>query len=99
VRDPRQRRPYQGKGPDALARVLRGTLGKRIHLTPWRSHSIATELTGGISALPFGPMGILCLQRTLDQGRRAGMIAAAGIVVALGLWGVMVAQGMHQVSV
>jgi putative LysE/RhtB family amino acid efflux pump len=74
-------------------------LGKRIHLTPWRSHSIATELTGGISALPFGPMGILCLQRTLDQGRRAGMIAAAGIVVALGLWGVMVAQGMHQVSV
>jgi putative LysE/RhtB family amino acid efflux pump len=56
-------------------------------------------LAGGISALPFGPMGILCLQRTLDHGRRAGMIAAAGIALALGLWGVMVAQGMHQVSV
>ena len=29
----RQRSPYRGKGPDALPRVLSGTLSKRIHVT------------------------------------------------------------------
>lgn len=41
---------------------------------------------GSVSGLPLGPMGIRCLHDTLRYGRKAGLISAAGIAIALGLW-------------
>lgn len=59
---------------------------------------IKAFLAGGVAALPLGPMGIWCLQRTVGQGRRAGLLAAAGIATALGLWGWVVVHGLEWVS-
>jgi putative LysE/RhtB family amino acid efflux pump len=59
---------------------------------------IKAFLAGGVAALPLGPMGIWCLQRTLGHGRRAGLLAAAGIATALGLWGWVVVHGLELVS-
>ena len=64
----------------------------------WPTLLIQAFLAGSVSALPLGPMGILCVRRTLQHGRGAGLWAAAGIAVALGLWGLVVAQGMNLVS-
>ncbi|MCL4176922.1 MAG: hypothetical protein KJ072_04145 [Verrucomicrobia bacterium] len=59
---------------------------------------IKAFLAGGVAALPLGPMGIWCLQRTVGHGRRAGLLAAAGIAAALGLWGWVVVHGLEFVS-
>ncbi|MFM1941437.1 MAG: hypothetical protein RI897_419 [Verrucomicrobiota bacterium] len=49
---------------------------------------------GGASGLPLGPMGLQCLNQTLRHGRRAGLISAAGIALALGLWTGILQVGM-----
>ncbi|MBK9138696.1 MAG: hypothetical protein IPM17_08040 [Verrucomicrobia bacterium] len=41
---------------------------------------------GALCSLPLGPAGMLCVQRTLSAGQRAGIASAMGIVIAHTLW-------------
>lgn len=43
-------------------------------------------VAGALCALPLGPAGLLCFHRALSDGRRAGLIAAAGLAGAHALW-------------
>jgi threonine/homoserine/homoserine lactone efflux protein len=54
---------------------------------------------GFLAALPLGPMGMLCVQRTLQRGRLAGVVSAAGLTVAASLWCVVAAQGLSTMAV
>lgn len=43
----------------------------------WRGLAI-----GVIISAPMGPVGILCIQRTLDKGRRAGLLTGVGAAIS-----------------
>lgn len=47
---------------------------------------------------PVGPMGVLCIRRTLTSGRRAGLLTGLGIATADGIYSGMAAFGMAAVS-
>ena len=49
-------------------------------------------------AAPVGPIGILCIRRTLNQGRRHGFISGAGAATADALYGTVAAFGLTIVS-
>ena len=53
---------------------------------------------GFLAAIPLGPMGMICVQRTLSQGRLAGMISATGLTLAAAFWCVVAAQGLSVVA-
>lgn len=39
-------------------------------------------IIGILVSIPMGPIGVLCVQRTIHQGRRAGLISGLGAAVA-----------------
>ena len=49
-------------------------------------------------AAPVGAMGVLCMQRTLSRGWRAGMLTGLGIATADGLYAAMAAFGIGALS-
>lgn len=51
----------------------------------------------GIS-MPVGPMGILCIQRALKQGWRAGILTGLGAATADMLYAILAAFGLHFVA-
>ena len=51
----------------------------------------------GIS-MPVGPMGILCIQRTLKQGWRAGILTGLGAATADMLYAILAAFGLGMVG-
>jgi threonine/homoserine/homoserine lactone efflux protein len=59
---------------------------------------ITALLTGvviGFSiAAPVGPIGVLCIQRTLANGRLSGLISGLGAATADGLFGAVAAFGL-----
>ena len=55
-------------------------------------------VAGALCALPLGPMGLLCLERTLRHGRKVGLLSAAGIASAQALWCLALALGSHAFS-
>lgn len=48
-------------------------------------------LTGFAVATPVGPIGILCIQRTLAKGREYGLVSGLGAATADALWGFVAA--------
>ncbi|WP_445487833.1 LysE family translocator [Niallia sp. 03133] len=53
----------------------------------------------GISiAAPVGPIGVLCIQRTLVQGRLSGFISGLGAATADGIYGLMAAFGLSVIT-
>ena len=48
-------------------------------------------------AAPVGPIGLLCIQRTLDQGRQSGFISGLGAASADAVYGSIAAFGMSAV--
>jgi threonine/homoserine/homoserine lactone efflux protein len=62
---------------------------------------ITTFLTGialGLSiAAPVGPIGVLCIRRTLTNGRLTGFISGMGAAVADALYGALAAFGLSAV--
>ncbi|HEX4986192.1 MAG TPA: LysE family transporter [Burkholderiales bacterium] len=60
---------------------------------------LAMSLGVGLAvAAPVGPMSLLCIQRTLDAGRAAGLAAGAGIAAADGTYATLAAFGVSAVS-
>jgi putative LysE/RhtB family amino acid efflux pump len=55
-------------------------------------------LVGMLAAVPLGPMGMICVQRTMDRGRWVGLASATGLTTALALWCVIALQGFSAVG-
>lgn len=55
-------------------------------------------LIGLAIAAPVGPIGLLCIQRTLAQGRLAGLASGLGAATADALYGFVAAFGLAFVS-
>ncbi len=49
-------------------------------------------------AAPVGPIGILCIRRTLAEGRAAGIVSGLGAATADALYGTVAALGLTIVS-
>lgn len=45
-------------------------------------------------AAPVGPIGLLCIKRTVDHGRAVGLASGMGAATADALYGIMVATGL-----
>jgi threonine/homoserine/homoserine lactone efflux protein len=59
-------------------------------------HLFASSLLIGLSiAVPVGPIGLLVIQRSLDQGPRAGLAAGMGAAAADAVYGAIGAYGVH----
>ncbi len=55
-------------------------------------------VAGFIIAAPVGPVGVLCVQRTLHQGRIAGLMSGLGAAVADAAYGCVAAFGLSLIS-
>ena len=53
---------------------------------------------GFLVAAPVGPIGILCIKRSLVKGRRAGLVTGIGAATADALYGSISAFGMTALS-
>ena len=59
---------------------------------------IKAVLAGLAIAAPVGPVGVMCVQRTLHDGRLAGLIAGMGAACADAVFGVIAAFGVAAVA-
>src|SRR2546421_630761 len=55
-------------------------------------------LIGFSIAAPVGPIGVLCIQRTLDRGRVYGLVSGLGAATADGFYGVIAGFGLTFIS-
>ncbi len=55
-------------------------------------------ILGFAIAAPVGPIGLLCIQRTLNQGQRFGLVSGLGAATADGFYGAVAAFGLTVVS-
>ncbi len=71
-------------------------MGPSIRMTPsfvWQGF-----IVGFLAAVPLGPMGMVCVQRTLAYGRLSGLVSACGLALAAAFWCVVAAQGLRSVA-
>ena len=55
-------------------------------------------IIGVFIAAPVGPVGILCINRTLSQGRKAGFISGLGAVTVDGFYAAVAAYGISVIT-
>lgn len=55
-------------------------------------------LVGLIIAVPTGPVGVLCIRRTIFHGRRAGFVSGLGAASADAIFGIIAAFGLSVIS-
>jgi len=55
-------------------------------------------LLGFSIAAPVGPIGLLCIQRTIAYGRKSGLVTGLGAATADGLYGAVAAFGLTAIS-
>jgi threonine/homoserine/homoserine lactone efflux protein len=55
-------------------------------------------LLGFSIAAPVGPIGLLCIERTIAYGRRSGLVTGLGAATADGLYGAVAAFGLTAIS-
>lgn len=53
---------------------------------------------GFLIAIPVGPIGLLCMRKTLNYGRFAGLASGLGAAVADALYGIIAAFGLTAIS-
>ena len=54
-------------------------------------------LVGIIASAPMGPVGILCIQRTMQKGRAYGIVTGAGAALSDIIYALMTGLGMSLV--
>lgn len=59
---------------------------------------LRSVLIGLSIAAPVGPIGLLCIRRTLSSGRRDGLLTGLGAATADGFYGAVAAFGLSAVS-
>lgn len=55
-------------------------------------------LTGILLSLPFGPIGIYCMEKTLVEGEKEGYFSALGMVTVDVIYGLIAYLGLSQVE-
>lgn len=55
-------------------------------------------IIGFAIAAPVGPIGLLCIQRTLNRGRRHGLVTGLGAATADALYGTVAALGLTAIA-
>ena len=60
---------------------------------------LKSTLIGFSIAAPVGPIGLLCIQRTLDHGSRVGLVTGLGAATADALYGAIGAFGVTAIIV
>ena len=55
-------------------------------------------LIGFSIAAPVGPIGLLCIQRTITYGRKSGLVSGLGAATADGFYGMVAGLGLTAVS-
>jgi threonine/homoserine/homoserine lactone efflux protein len=55
-------------------------------------------LLGFSIAAPVGPIGLLCIERTIAHGRRSGLMTGLGAATSDGLYGAVAAFGLTAIS-
>src|SRR5260370_1776848 len=53
---------------------------------------------GIVAAVPVGPVGVMCVRRTIFEGKRAGFVSGLGAATADALFGFIAAFGLTFVS-
>ena len=51
-------------------------------------------LVGIIASAPMGPVGVLCIQRTIQKGRNYGIVTGAGAALSDIIYALMTGLGM-----
>ncbi|MBC8081030.1 MAG: LysE family transporter [Gorillibacterium sp.] len=60
---------------------------------------VFTGIGFGLSiAAPVGPVGLLCMNRTLSHGFRHGFVSGLGVAVADACYGLLTVAGLHLIS-
>lgn len=72
-------------------------------ISKWKSELDAALLLKGVIiglsiAAPVGPIGVLCIRRTLAEGRRAGLVSGLGAATADAIYGCIAAFGLTFIS-
>jgi threonine/homoserine/homoserine lactone efflux protein len=62
------------------------------------SYLLRGVVIGFTIAAPVGPIGVLCIRRTLAEGRVSGLLSGLGAATADGLYGLVAAFGLTYVS-
>lgn len=62
------------------------------------SYLLRGLIIGFSIAAPVGPIGVLCMRRTLAKGRVSGLVSGLGAATADGIYGVIAAFGLTYVS-
>ena len=62
------------------------------------SYLLRGVVIGFSIAAPVGPIGVLCIRRTLAEGRAAGLLSGLGAATADGMYGVIAAFGLTYIS-
>ena len=63
-------------------------------------HIFLRGLIIGISiAAPVGPIGVLCIRRTLAEGRLSGLVSGLGAATADAIYGIIAGFGLTFISV
>lgn len=65
---------------------------------PAMIHFLQGFLIGFALAAPVGPVGLLCIRRSMAQGRLAGFLTGLGAAFADGLFGIAAAFGLAAVT-
>lgn len=55
-------------------------------------------LTGFLLSLPFGPIGIYCMEKTLVEGEKEGYFSALGMVTVDVIYGLIAYMGLSRVE-
>jgi threonine/homoserine/homoserine lactone efflux protein len=55
-------------------------------------------VVGFLVAIPVGPIGLLCIQRTLSEGRIPGLVSGLGAATADAIFGLIAALGLTVIS-
>lgn len=55
---------------------------------------IKSVIIGILASVPLGPVGVLCIQRTLSRGYLAGFISGMGAAVADGIFAIVAILGL-----
>jgi threonine/homoserine/homoserine lactone efflux protein len=55
-------------------------------------------VVGAVIAVPVGPVGVLCLRRTIFEGKLAGLVSGLGAATADAMFGAVAAFGLTFVS-
>src|SRR5436853_7049958 len=64
----------------------------------WLALLLKGVLVGIIIAIPAGPVGVLCIRRTIFHGRLAGFISGLGAASADAMFGIIAAFGLTFIS-